>query len=91
VVAAVAERRLDVDHGVAGEHAAVIASRMPFSIEGMNSFGMIPPTMPFSNTKPVPRSPGSRSITTWPYWPWPPVWRTKRPSTFWAVRVMVSR
>ena len=35
---------------------------MPFSIEGMNSFGMTPPTMSFSKTKPAPRSPGSISM-----------------------------
>ncbi len=34
-----------------------IASRTPFSIAGMNSFGITPPTMSFSKTKPAPRSP----------------------------------
>ena len=34
---------------------------------------------------------GSTLITTWPNWPRPPVWRTKRPSTFSVRSRIVSR
>ena len=54
---------------------------MPCSTAGMNSDGMLPPLTLFTKSKPSPGA-GSRSITAWPYWPRPPVWRTKRPWIF---------
>ncbi len=50
----------------------VMASPMPFSMLGMNSFGTTPPVMPFSKTKPAPGSLGPHSIQTWPNMPRPP-------------------
>ena len=66
------------------------ASFMPCCIAGINSLGMQPPTVLFSNTKPEPGSPGLNSTTQWPYWPCPPVWRTNLPSVF-TVLVRASR
>src|SRR3989304_3620438 len=43
----------------------------------MSSFGTAPPTILFSKTRPPPRGKGSTSRKTTPYWPRPPVWRTK--------------
>ncbi len=63
---------------------------MPFSTAGIYSLGIAPPTIASSKTKPAPFSLGSISISTSPYWPLPPDWRTKR----WrarAGRVIVSR
>src|SRR6059036_1766071 len=53
--------------------------------------GIAPPTMLSSNTNPVPASPGSRWITTWPYWPRPPDWRMNLPSTYSTRLRTVSR
>ena len=39
----------------------------------MNSFGIVPPTMADSNTKPAPSSPGSIVYSIFAYWPVPPV------------------
>ena len=47
----------------------------------MNSPGMVPPLILLTNSKPSPGA-GSRLMTTWPNWPRPPVWRTKRATTF---------
>ena len=52
-----------------------MASSMPFWIGLMNSFGIEPPTVAFSNSKPFPGSCGMRRSQQWPYWPRPPVWR----------------
>ena len=41
----------------------------------MYCFGTTPPTILSPNWKPVPISAGENSMTTWPYWPCPPVWR----------------
>ena len=63
---------------------------MPFSTAGMYSRGIEPPTILFSKTKPLPGSVGSTSISTSPYWPRPPVCRTKRPRASAFLRI-VSR
>ena len=70
---------------------ASIASWMPASIDEMYSRGTAPPTILFSNTYPPPGSFGAMSMTTWPYWPRPPVWRTKRPCTPCTALRIVSR
>jgi hypothetical protein len=66
------------------------ASSIPCSTAGMNSDGTTPPLILLTKSKPSPGA-GSALITTWPYWPRPPVWRTKRPSIFSTGRWMVSR
>ena len=55
-----------------------IASRIPFSTEGMYSFGMAPPRIAFSQTKPPPGGIGSTRMETSANWPRPPVWRANR-------------
>ena len=45
----------------------VSASRTPASTDGMNSFGIAPPTMRLSKTKPFPGCPGTTPSLTWPY------------------------
>ena len=60
----------------------VMVSRMPFSTEGMNSFGITPPVISLRNRKSSLMSAayfsrsssvmGDISTTTWPYWPLPP-------------------
>ena len=45
----------------------------PFSTPGMYSFGTAPPTISFSNSKPVPGGSGSATIFTCANWPVPPV------------------
>ena len=52
---------------------------------------MTPPTILSSKTNPVPGSVGSKSMTTWPYWPLPPLWRMNLPSTSLTFFRMVSR
>ena len=47
-------------------------SRMPFSTEGIYSFGTLPPLISSKNWKPEPRSPGSTLILISPNWPEPP-------------------
>jgi hypothetical protein len=47
------ERRLDVDHREAGDHARPMTLLRPFSTPGMYSFGTEPPTTLDSNTKPA--------------------------------------
>src|SRR3984893_11389729 len=44
------------------------ASLMPLSTAGMNSRGTAPPTMPFTNSYPLPGL-GSSLSQMWPYWP----------------------
>ena len=53
------------------------ASTTPFSIAGMNSFGILPPLISFSNSNPLPGFGSTRSLVR-AYWPLPPVcflWR----------------
>src|SRR6185295_6900316 len=45
----------------------------PFSIAGMNSLGIEPPTVLLIKSRPLPDSAGSTVNTTCPYWPRPPV------------------
>ena len=63
---------------------------MPCSTAGMNSEGIEPPLILLTKSKPSPGA-GSRLITAWPYWPRPPVWRTKRPWIFSTGSRTVSR
>ena len=70
---------------------APIASWMPAFTAGMYSFGILPPTIWSANSYPAPGSCGSRLISTSPYWPEPPVWRTNRPRTFIVGCEIVSR
>ena len=63
---------------------------MPDSTEGMNSDGIVPPLIELMKSKPSPGA-GSTLMTAWPYWPRPPVWRTKRPWTFLTGSRIVSR
>ncbi len=54
---------------------------MPFSTDGMNSFGIGPPTISFCELEAGAALAAARcSIMTWPYWPWPPDWRMNLPS-----------
>ena len=64
-------------------------SRMPFSTAGMNWRGMTPPTMPSTNSKPVPRGSGETPTQESPNWPRPPVCFFTRPCAL-AVPLMVS-
>ena len=48
-------------------------STIPFSTAGMYVFGMAPPTMASTNSKPWPRGSGSIWIQQSPNWPCPPV------------------
>ena len=66
------------------------ASSIPCSTAGMNSLGIAPPLIRFTKSKPSSGA-GSTLITTWPNWPRPPVWRTKRPTTFSVRSRIVSR
>ena len=63
---------------------------MPCSTEGMYSDGMAPPLILLTKSKPSSGA-GSTLITTWPNWPRPPVWRTKRPTIFSERWRIVSR
>ena len=56
----------------------------------MNSFGIAPPLISFSNTKSCPGSAGLIRILHSPYWPRPPDWRMNRPWP-WASFVIASR
>ena len=56
----------------------------------MYSRGIVPPTILSTNWYPPPISAGSIVMTACPYWPLPPVWRTKRPLPS-AARRIVSR
>src|SRR5438105_1470841 len=67
------------------------ASSTPFSIAGMYSFGMRPPTTSFSKTKPPPGGSGSSVSQQWPYWPRPPDWRTDLPSLSPVLRIAQRR
>ena len=67
------------------------ASTTPCSMARQNSRGTAPPTIFDSHSNPAPRSSGSSVRTAWPYWPLPPVWRTKRPSAFGTGRRIASR
>ena len=60
---------------------------MPCSIGLMNSFGIEPPEMSFSKTKPSPGA-GKSSILQWPYWPLPPVCLMYLPSAFDSLRTV---
>ena len=78
VVAAVEDRGLEVDDGVAGEVAADGGFEDAFFDGGNELRGMAPPKMSFTNWKPVPRGRGSMRILQSPNWPWPPLcflWR----------------
>jgi hypothetical protein len=66
------------------------ASRIPASIALAQSFESPVPLTFHSNSKPAPRSSGSKSATTWPYWPLPPDCFTYLPSPS-ADFVMASR
>ena len=90
MVAAVGDLDLDVDHRVAGQDAALHGLDDALLDGLMNSLGMAPPTMSFSNSKPLPGSCGMSRSQPWPYWPLPPVCRTYLPSAS-TVWVMVSR
>ena len=54
-------------------------SRTPASTAGMYCLGMAPPTIMLAKVMPEPRGSGLISMWTSPNWPWPPVWRLKRP------------
>ena len=60
---------------------------MPASMGLMNSFGMVPPEMSFSKTKPSPGA-GEISMLQTPYWPWPPDCLMCRPSPLAALRIV---
>src|SRR5438876_912045 len=63
---------------------------MPFLTAGMYSRGMMPPTILFSTTRPLPRSAGRTSTSTCPYWPRPPDCLINLPTPC-ALVVIVSR
>ena len=90
MVAAVHEGHLDVDEGV--PHQGPVVHGLPHP--ALNGREVLPGYDPACNTvleqKALAPLPGSISSHTWPYWPLPPVCRTKRPSMRMAV-VMASR
>ena len=54
VIGAVDQRRLEVDDREAGEHAGVLRELQAlFDTPGTYSFGTVPPTTSFSNSKPT--------------------------------------
>ena len=67
-----------------------IASLMPASTAGMYCRGITPPVILSSNWKPSPRASGRNSMTTSPYWPWPPDCFLCRPRWLAVLRI-VSR
>jgi hypothetical protein len=63
---------------------------MPCSIGLMNSLGIAADDLVVEELEVLPLGVSGRTrILQWPYWPRPPVWRTKRPSPS-ASAVMVS-
>ena len=73
MVLAVEQLDVEVDDREADQRAAWRpCSRMPFSIDGMYSRGMLPPLIASMKLMPWPRSPGVTLTLTSPNWPEPP-------------------
>ncbi len=73
VILAIGQLGGKVDHRGSRPEGRFLLRLQALSTEGMNSFGIAPPTTSFSNTKPEPGGQRFESIVTSANWPEPPV------------------